>query len=291
MPVDDDSTTTSPTSSSDPIRNQQEGGYEINRVAIRIPSFWIEKPGLWFCQLEGQFGLNGITQDTTKFWYVVSQLDNKYAQEVEDIITSPPANNKYETIKRELINRLSTSQQLRLKQLLEHEEIGDRTPSQFLRHLRNLAGNTVQDEFLRTLWLNRLPNTMQAILATQADLSLTKIADIADKIKEASAIAQIHSIPSSLQIVKGSTHDEIRELKEQVKQMSIQIAELSRARSRDRQTGHRRSGSRSSSFRYRDNSKSTETQDICWYHRCYGERAKKCKPPCNYQTGNEPDRH
>lgn len=102
--------------------------------------------------------MNGITTDTTKFYYDMSQLETKYAIEVQDIFTNPPDKDKYETLKTELINRLSASQGKRIRQLLEQEEIGDRSPSQFLRHMRRLAGTTVTDEFLRTLWASRLPN-------------------------------------------------------------------------------------------------------------------------------------
>jgi len=53
----------------------------INRVGIRVPPFWPEKRAVWFAQLEGQFALSDITQVSTKFYYVISQLENKYAAE------------------------------------------------------------------------------------------------------------------------------------------------------------------------------------------------------------------
>jgi hypothetical protein len=56
--------------------------FVINRVGIRVPPFWPEKPAVGFAQLEGQFALSNITLDATKFYYVISQLDNKYAAEV-----------------------------------------------------------------------------------------------------------------------------------------------------------------------------------------------------------------
>jgi hypothetical protein len=52
--------------------------FTINRVGIHVPPFWPEKPAVWFMQLKGQFALLNITQDGTKFYYVISQLDNKY---------------------------------------------------------------------------------------------------------------------------------------------------------------------------------------------------------------------
>jgi len=112
---------------------------------------------MWFTQLEGQFALSNITLYVTKFYYVISQLENKYAAEVEDVITNPQPKSRYDQIKDELIRRLSLSEEQRVRQLLMHEEMGDRRPTQFLRHLRTLAGPSVPPDFLRTLWINRLP--------------------------------------------------------------------------------------------------------------------------------------
>jgi hypothetical protein len=62
--------------------------FTINCIGIRVPSFWPEKLAVLFAQLEGQFALSNITQDATKFYYVISQLDNKYAAEVKDVLTN-----------------------------------------------------------------------------------------------------------------------------------------------------------------------------------------------------------
>ena len=64
------------------------------------------------------------------------------------------------------------------------EETGDRKPSQFLRHLQGLAGTSVPESMLRTLWFGRLPFNVQAILAAQKDLYLEKLADLADSISK-----------------------------------------------------------------------------------------------------------
>lgn len=155
------------------------GAPAIDRVGIRVPPFWTGDPPLWFHQLEVQFALNNITADTTKYNYATSFMDMRCLQEVADIVRSPPATGKYEFLKTELIRRTSRSQEQRIQQLLEHEEIGDRTPSQFLRHLRNIAGDiNVPDTFLRTIWLNRLPALMRTVMATQMDAPLTKMAEI-----------------------------------------------------------------------------------------------------------------
>lgn len=106
--------------------------HQLYKVAVCAQAFWPDEPEVWFAQLVGQFALGGITQDATKYAHVVSQLD--YAREVKDLITNPPEIGKYNAIKQALIQQLSASREQRIRQLLEHEELGDRKPSQFLRH-------------------------------------------------------------------------------------------------------------------------------------------------------------
>jgi hypothetical protein len=79
---------------------------EISRVAVRIPPFWTERPTAWFAQAEAQFHLASISNELTKFYHMISQLDQQCVTEVEDIITSPPQQDPYTTLKTELVNRL-----------------------------------------------------------------------------------------------------------------------------------------------------------------------------------------
>ena len=114
---------------------------------MRFPPFWPDRLAVWFTQADAHFELASITRQRTKFNYVVSQLNQQQASEMEDIITSPPEQEPYDRLKAELLCRLSTSREQRVKQLLSHEEMGDRKPSQFLRHLKSLAPD-VADDFL-----------------------------------------------------------------------------------------------------------------------------------------------
>jgi hypothetical protein len=117
----------------------------------------------------------------TKFYYVISQLDNKYASEVDDVITNLPPTGHYDTIKAKLIRCLFLSEEQSIRQSLMHEEIGDQRPTQFLRHLRTPAGPSVPSDFLHTLWANCLPPNILAIIATQAQVALHDVAQLAIK--------------------------------------------------------------------------------------------------------------
>ncbi|KAK2578253.1 hypothetical protein KPH14_001399 [Odynerus spinipes] len=157
---------------------------EVAAIGVKVPPFWPEQPTLWFAQLEARFAVAGVTQDATKLEYVVGNLEGRYALEVTDIITTPPATGKYEKIKSELIARLSKSEETKVRQVLEQEELGDRTPGQFLRHLRNLGGVAIPEGLIRTIWISRLPDAIRTIMATQTKATLEETSALADRIFE-----------------------------------------------------------------------------------------------------------
>ncbi|XP_037280319.1 uncharacterized protein LOC119173621 [Rhipicephalus microplus] len=157
------------------------------RVAVKLAPFWAEAPDVWFAQVEAQFSTARITQDRTCYDYVVAHLDSRYAAEVRDILANSPADDRYLHLKRELIRRLSPSQDEKVRNLLQHEELGDRKPSQLLRYMRDLLGSTpVDDCLLHIIWLQRLPPHAQAILQAQPNLPLDQLSRIADQVVEIS---------------------------------------------------------------------------------------------------------
>lgn len=255
-------------------------GYDIYRVGVRVPPFYPEKPALWFAQLESQFALANITTDATKFHHAIGSLDPIYASEVEDIITAPAAPNKYERLKTELVKRLSASREKKVHQLLTHEELGDRKPSQFLRHLRHLAGPSVPEEFLRTIWTSRLPSTTQTIIASQAKASLEEVAELADRIHDVVPASPQVAATSAPMTSPGSSVDhmsgQIAELTRQVQALTSQVDRLSRSRHRSSRSSSRgRSPSRRSNSNYRK-------FPNCWYHYKFGDKATKCIKPCDH---------
>lgn len=259
---------------------------ETSRVGVRPPPFWPDDPEMWFAQMECQFALANVTVDLTKYYQVVSALEHRYATEVKDIITNPPAVNKYDKLKSELIKRLSASRERKVKQLLMHEELGDRKPSQFLRHLRHLAGPSVPDDFLRTLWSNRLPTNLQAVVASQPDLPLDKLADLADTVNEIAPAGpmQVASIAQS------STATLIKEMAGQIAELTRQVSSLStKVDNRSQVRGRSHSRSRSGNWRSRSKSRSRqppENHPHCWYHFTHGGRARKCIQPCTWKSEN-----
>ncbi|GBP14104.1 hypothetical protein EVAR_83083_1 [Eumeta japonica] len=119
--------------------------------------------------------------------------------------------------------QVEDSKERKLKQLLMHEELGDRKPSQFLRHLQGLAGPDISNDLLITIWTSRLPQNIQTVIAGQTAPTLELLADLADRVHEIA--------PPSLQVACTSTvsahastlenlTSEIAELRRQMRQLT-----------------------------------------------------------------------
>jgi hypothetical protein len=159
-------------------------------VAVGLRPFWAERPAVWFAQAEPQFFLAGISNKKAKFCHMISQLDHRYAAELEDF-TSPPKRDPYTTL-RTGVMRLSPSREQRIRQLLTLE-MGDRKPSQFLSHLRSLTPD-VPDDFLHIIWSSRLPSNIQVILIGQPGGRLEAAGCCADHISEVAPQPTVASV-------------------------------------------------------------------------------------------------
>ena len=244
---------------------EQGDEVQVARISVKMPPFWPNNPNLWFAQLEAQFELAQITLEKTRFAYVVANLEERYAAEVEDLITNPPVVEPYTSIKRELISRLSMSEEKRIRQLMLEEELGDSTPSHFYRRLKTLAGSSIPEHLLKTLWLQRLPSHIQAILQAQSDLTIEKLAQIADKINE------VQVTPPSVCATSRHSFNQ--------SDIDAKINELSRKLVEIQETLQHR---RRSSPRSRSSSLQRTNPEVCWYHDTFGSKARKCIQPCRF---------
>ena len=252
------------------------------RVGVRIPPSCPDRPALWFAQIEGQFVLSGITSDSTKFYYILAQLEREYAVEVEDIISNPPAQNKYEVLKQELIKRLSASKEQKVRQLLDHEVLGNRKPSQFIRHLQHLTGPNVPLDFIRTIWSSRLPQGVQAIVASHADMPLDKLVELADKViaicSPNAQVTEVVAAASSSVPLQPHSHQALfnETMSIQIAALTKQIASLTDIVTRGQNQFRSRDRFRSRPSRSRSHSRDSFKDGVCWYHRKFGKDAKKC---------------
>lgn len=265
-------------------RTTSEDRLEANKVSIKIPPFWIEKPEIWFYQVEAQFSIGKIVAEDTKFNHLVSQLEPKYIENIWDIIRGTEVN-KYSLAKERLLNIFKESEDKRIKRLVTGIELGDQKPSQLLRKMQALAGVDVSEKVLKTLWLEKLPDSIKNILIV-SDEGLEKVAIMADRIIELNPSNELFAMKSDsckqqdVPITMSDLMTRISGLEQQIAALSIGYRGRSRHRSFDRRRNNSRSKSRN---------KYNPTGKYCYYHFRFGQRCKpeKCTSPCSWsEQGN-----
>lgn len=221
-----------------------------NAVSLKLPEFWESAAPSWFAQAEAQFMLREITADATKYYYVVAALNSSTANRVVSILENPPEQDKYETLKGQLLKTFGLSEAERAHQLLTLQGLGDSKPSELMDKMLALLGKNKPDFLFRHLFLHQLPTQVRAALANTTVTDCRALAEEADKIflvgfqhcAAAQAPAQAASSkPESL------TH----------------IAAATTTAQRQRPNGW------------------------CYYHTRFGPSAKRCRSPCTFRgTGN-----
>lgn len=263
---------TESTPPSEPVPNVAEApaiAPQISAASVKLPPFWKESPSLWFNIIEAQFEVANIVTDKTKYNYILSILYQNLAKVVDDILSNPPATDRYGTLKESLISRLSASESSQINRLLEDVDMGDRTPSQFLRELRQLAQDKVSDNFLKSIWLKRLPEKIRLILASHHG-PLDQLAKSADQIFDLVSAPAVYATSKQY-----SQNTELELLRQDLQQLTQQFQALCRSRSRSSSRPQSRSNSRHNAFANKNTS-------WCWYHKKFATKAIKCIPPCTF---------
>lgn len=271
------------------VKKTRDNFNEINASSmLKLPPFWKENPNLWFSQIEIAFDIARISSDQTKFRYTIINLDQTVLPFISDIINNPPETEKYETLKNRIISSFDESNESKLRKLLRGNEILDEKPSNFLQRLRNLAGELCNENVLRTIFLEQLPDQVRGILAISEVKDLTKLATQADKIVEVlrPAISEIYKTlnPNKENTSNNSLQNEVSELRKMIETLSVKT-DRNQYRGRYRSRSRSRSNFRRNRFRNRFRSRQ-EDSTLCYYHHRFGERSFKCQEPCSW-TGKD----
>lgn len=252
-------------------------------VMARLPEFWKDQPRTWFIQVEAVLAPQKMG-DEARYHLIIAKLNKEVIAQVTDILTDPPACDKYNTLKKRLLEIYEESEERKIKKLIGEMELGDQKPSQLLRRMKDLALNRIPAPTLQILWQCHLPNTVQAILAVTEVKELEKLATVADKIMETSC-NQITEVRASTS-AKG---DDSKILSE-IAKVTARLARLETASRRDNKRYRSRTPSRN---RNSDNWNTQKKPDWqCFYHFRYGKKATKCVKPCSWerrQKGEVPE--
>lgn len=276
-------------------------------LSLRVPPFWRDCPRLWFASFEA------ATHDLKKSQaqlsqMVIAQLDKQDIEQVSDLLFDPPKEQQYQALKARLIYVYEESEERQFQKLLSEMELGDQRPTQLLRRMRNLARDKVPDSTLRIMWMNHLPPHIRSVLVVSDTISkntaLDELALLADKMNEQQKEISVVSTSSPTTLASSSKQQktDYQFLVEEIKKLSFEIAELKssarhnvrerppalhydRSRLRGRYTARRRDQTPPS--RSHSRGRSASHSPCCYYHKRFGNDARKCTLPCTYPRDNE----
>lgn len=193
---------------------------------LRIPAYNAEDPVLWFAQVESKFRNAGITTQQSKYSHMKGALSGTAASLVRDLLLDEPNDDPYTTLKLELLRRVTKTNPQKIREALKGLPRGDRTPSQLLRDmLRQVEGADVGGDFIRTTFLDHLEPTTRQILALHDKETVTKLAEMADKIESSPAPKVVANISQT----STDSDAKLIALQEQILQMQITLSQIEKS--------------------------------------------------------------
>ena len=268
-----------------PVRTPRSPTRSLGK-AVHLPPFQAKDVRFWFMQVEAMFRTARITSDQAKFDHVITALDITAAADIRELLETPPDEDLYATLKKALIDRLAISEAARIKRVLSNEQIGDRTPSQHYRHLMSQAGSNFSEAALKSIWLDTLPSEVKLIVAGNEDLTLEKLAAMADRIVDVSGsrrhVAAVGERPVS------AVDEQISALAKQISSLSEVVKKhVSRSATAEGAPKPKQKRAKSPAPASRPDSSSN---GVCWYHRKYKEKALNCSEGCTWTPAPENER-
>ncbi|XP_029651974.1 uncharacterized protein LOC115225165 [Octopus sinensis] len=185
-----------------------------------------------------------------------------------DLIIDPNPDATYASVKAEILRRNTRSAESRFNELIQGEELGDRTPSEFLRSLRASSGGSTDMPLFREIFFSKLPSSIRKIFDTALeDITVDQLATMADKVLEIYGHPSSHSAASdkSSPLSYDAISDKLDVLTRQMDALCRDYRRCSRSRSRSAsRTPQSHSG-------------------LCWYHSKFAGKAHTCIQPCSFK--------
>ncbi|VDP96048.1 unnamed protein product [Echinostoma caproni] len=137
----------------------------------RAPEVTSENPEAFLAFLESRFHEARITEQLSCYHKLLSAIPRDMLINFRDIYMNIPARNPYDVLKEAILRRMAVSEEKRIQLLLSGIQLGNLKPSQLLRQMRALVGNTtIDDSVLRQIWLQRLPEQTQHFQPSLANI-------------------------------------------------------------------------------------------------------------------------
>lgn len=291
--------------SSDGSINNNSSQDHIYAVHLNLPQFAPDAPEMWFAIAEADFTANRIKNDNQKYSQTLKAIPMNISKQLWDIISNPPQQDKYQTLKTAILTRFSDSRQMQLHKLLKGMTLADKRPSQLLREMRELARDALTDEVLHQLWKERLPAWVHPHLTMSENLSLNGIAEFADRLvlntnsypiytvdavnlPHPTSVSQLENQLRDIQLTLKACQKDINVLQtsqEHTQKQLYEIKQLQQQRCSNTQQQtqqYEQYEQHSYGHRPRKRSVTPNRNGYCYYHNRWGNDARQCVQPCKF---------
>ena len=151
----------------------------IMHLSIKPIPFYRTNPKMWIGQLESQFHLANIQNDTTKFHHLLSMLPEDVAINLHFESTS------YKDLKEQILKIYMKTKEKLLNEALSTISLDGKKPSLCLNRIRrklNESGMEKNDDFIRHRLNGALPQQAKIAMAAHTEKGLDEYAQIADTV-------------------------------------------------------------------------------------------------------------
>nr|XP_040233441.2 uncharacterized protein LOC120956129 [Anopheles coluzzii] len=248
-------------------------------VRLSVPEMDLHNLPAYFCALEHWFAATGITakMDHKRYHVLMAQIPLRVYNEIQPIIENVPATERYNYIKRNILQHFGESQRSRLHRLLYGMDLGDRKPSQLLAEMHRASSDTLASTLLTDLWINKLPPHVQSAVVA-APGSVTEKAAVADTMVECLSASNNASVHHAVAGVRTTPNDFEQRISRQVDELTQQLNDfITECRNREQRQSRPRPRPPVPS---RVGTEPSEGE--CYYHRRYGTAARTCRQPCSF---------
>jgi len=246
---------------------------------VKLPEFWPDNSAAWFALAESRFRMRDIYDEWSRYDHVVSSLSKDSIRLVLDLVTSPPEDDPYTTLKARLLDSHQLTDYQRIEQLLAMDSLGARKPSELLAHMLELcpAGEETS-KFFAFHFLHRLPQELRIMLGEDDHQEVHELAKKADRLwaihghRQHGTVAAVATPDSSSAVnaVRGAPGGGRRGRGGQQRPRGGAAAPAGAAANSSAPSPSPASLARSSA-------------GLCFYHWQFGDRARSCDAPCSWQ--------
>ena len=151
----------------------------VDRVTMKPPPFYRTNPTVWFRQMESQFVLAGITNDTTKYHHNLAAIPEDVA------INLPMEIEDYSSLKDSITQVYQKSKTELIEEALATISLDGQTPSVCLLRIQRKLSEcdlTMDNDVIKHRIMQAMPISTRSSLSAHLDLPPDKFAKPADTI-------------------------------------------------------------------------------------------------------------